>query len=123
MREAGDTPDSLREAGIAWPASLITDQCSGCGACCAAPDISSLQKPLAVACVYLQADCRCAVYSARPSVCAAYNVDWVCGQVAPLLTLDERVARFLQIYGLDAPQPPLHPPSWPDKLPAHLVVD
>jgi uncharacterized protein len=101
---AGDTPQDRLEAGVALPASFIGRQCSGCGACCAAPDISSLQKPLAVACVHLQADCRCAIYSTRPSVCAAYTLDWVCGQVAPLLTLRERVERFLEIYGLDVPQ-------------------
>ncbi len=48
-------------------------------------------------------DCRCLVYHARPRTCREYRPDWVCGEVAPLPTLEARVARFLEIYGLDLP--------------------
>lgn len=83
------------------PRSTLVRSCTGCGACCAAPDIHALGKPLGVSCVHLQADCRCAVYAARPAVCRSYQPDWVCGEVAPLPTLTARVRRFLEIYGLE----------------------
>ncbi|GGJ21977.1 YkgJ family cysteine cluster protein [Deinococcus roseus] len=82
------------------PRSSWLKDCTACGACCAAPDISTLQKPLGVRCGNLQDNCLCAIYQDRPAVCRNYQPDWVCGEVAPLLTLDERVKRFLQIYGL-----------------------
>ncbi len=72
-----------------------------CGACCAAPDISSLQKPLGVPCVHLGSDCLCSIYETRPQVCRNYAPDWVCAEVAPLPTLTARVERFLEIYGLE----------------------
>jgi Fe-S-cluster containining protein len=75
-------------------------QCVACGACCAAPDISTLGKPLGVPCTHLGADMRCGIYADRPAVCRGYTPDWVCAEVAPLPTLEARVARFLEIYGL-----------------------
>lgn len=75
-------------------------ECTSCGACCAAPDISTLKKPLGVPCVNLQADCRCAIYESRPLVCRSYQPDWICAEVAPLPTLAARVQRYLAIYGL-----------------------
>ena len=75
-------------------------ECSSCGACCAAPDISALAKPLGWPCVHLGPDCRCLDYPSRPAVCRSYQPDWVCGEVAPLPTLEARVERFLEIYGL-----------------------
>lgn len=75
-------------------------QCVACGACCAAPDISTLAKPLGVPCEHLKPDMRCAIYAERPTVCRNYQPDWVCAEVAPLPTLGERVQRFLEIYGL-----------------------
>ncbi|GGM19115.1 YkgJ family cysteine cluster protein [Deinococcus aerophilus] len=74
--------------------------CTGCGACCAAPDIHALRKPLGVPCPNLDEGCRCQIYVARPPVCRDYQPDWVCGEVAPLPTLQARTARFLEIYGL-----------------------
>lgn len=74
--------------------------CVACGACCAAPDISTLSKPLGVPCVNLQADMRCGIYADRPAVCRNYQPDWVCAEVAPLPTLEARIRRFLEIYGL-----------------------
>ena len=75
-------------------------QCVACGACCAAPDISTLGKPLGVRCSNLLDDMRCAIYADRPAVCRNYQPDWVCAEVAPLPTLDDRIRRFLEIYGL-----------------------
>ena len=82
------------------PASWLGLGCTACGACCAAPDISTLAKPLGVPCAFLRPDCLCAQYEARPSVCRDYAPDWVCGEVAPLPTLEARVRRYLEIYGL-----------------------
>jgi uncharacterized protein len=44
----------------------------GCGACCSAPSISSLDKPAGVACRYLMADFRCAIFATaqRPTCCS-----------------------------------------------------
>lgn len=85
------------------PRSPLVRDCTVCGACCAAPDIHALQKPLGVPCRHLEPGCLCAVYAGRPAVCRSYQPDWVCGEVAPLPTLQARVRRFLEIYGLDQP--------------------
>ncbi|WP_229838804.1 YkgJ family cysteine cluster protein [Deinococcus piscis] len=79
--------------------------CTACGACCSAPDIAALHKPLGVPCLHLGreqegAGCLCAVYAQRPAICRSYQPDWVCGEVAPLPTLEARTRRFLEIYGL-----------------------
>ncbi|MCP2015121.1 Fe-S-cluster containining protein [Deinococcus sp. HSC-46F16] len=83
------------------PRSPLVRECTACGACCSAPDIHALRKPLGVPCVHLRSDCLCAVYAARPAVCRSYQPDWVCGEVAPLPTLEARMRRFLEIYGLE----------------------
>jgi Fe-S-cluster containining protein len=88
------------QATLAFPATFWWRECTACGACCTAPDISTLSKPLGVPCSFLQPDCLCSNYEERPNVCRAYQPDWVCGEVAPLLTLEERVRRFLEIYDL-----------------------
>ena len=82
------------------PRSVLVQDCTACGACCAAPDIHALQKPLGVPCAHLGPGCLCAVYAARPAVCRNYQPDWVCGEVAPLPNLAARTRRFLEIYGL-----------------------
>ena len=87
------------------PRSAWQRECSACGACCAAPDIAALNKPLGVACSHLNSShldggCRCLIYAQRPAVCRNYQPDWVCGEVSVLPTLEARVARFLEIYGL-----------------------
>ena len=44
----------------------------GCGACCIAPSISSLQKPAGQVCMYLTHDYRCSIFGSvqRPACCA-----------------------------------------------------
>ncbi|WP_245901003.1 YkgJ family cysteine cluster protein [Deinococcus yavapaiensis] len=89
-----DAPDGYA------PRSAWRRECTACGACCAAPDITALNKPLGVPCAFLRPDCLCDRYETRPGVCRNYRPDWVCGEVAPLATLEARVRRFLQIYDL-----------------------
>lgn len=89
-----------------FPSTFWQTQCTLCGACCVAPDISSLQKPLGQPCVNLDLQCRCQIYTQRPAVCGNYQPDWVCGEVAPLPTLEQRVQRYLELYGLSSePRP------------------
>ena len=73
--------------------SVLVRDCTACGACCSAPDIHALQKPLGVPCLHLDAGCLCRIYDTRPQVCRNYQPDWVCGEVAPLPTL-EALARW-----------------------------
>ena len=75
--------------------------CTGCGACCVAPDIAALDKPLGLACARLGPDCRCTEYATRPQVCRDYPADEFCQAVAAP-TLEERVARYLGAFGLEA---------------------
>lgn len=75
-------------------------QCVACGACCAAPDISTLNKPLGVPCQHLGPDQLCGIYTERPAVCRGYQPDWICAEVAPLPTLEARIQRYLEIFGL-----------------------
>ena len=44
----------------------------GCGACCIAPSISSLDKPAGVPCVHLTPDLRCRLFATatRPRCCS-----------------------------------------------------
>ncbi|WP_424951985.1 YkgJ family cysteine cluster protein [Deinococcus sp.] len=97
---ASGPPDLFAAPAEYPPRSVWRRDCTACGACCAAPDIAALNKPLRVPCVNLGAGCLCVVYEARPAVCRSYQPDWVCAEVAPLPTLDLRAARFLEIYGL-----------------------
>jgi Fe-S-cluster containining protein len=90
------SPEIAREVN---PAPGVYD-CVACGTCCAAPDISTLAKPLGVPCRHLGPDHRCTIYEDRPAVCRGYRADWVCAEVAPLPTLEARVRRYLEIYGL-----------------------
>jgi hypothetical protein len=76
-------------------------ECTSCGACCVAPDIAALDKPLGLACSKLGADCRCTAYDARPQVCRDYQPDSLCELVAAP-TLEERVAKYLDHFGLAA---------------------
>ncbi|MCI0573689.1 MAG: YkgJ family cysteine cluster protein [Myxococcaceae bacterium] len=74
-------------------------ECTRCGACCVAPDIAALDKPLGLRCPHLSPDNLCTVYDCRPQVCRDYTPDWVCRAIeAP--TLDERVSRYLALFEL-----------------------
>jgi Fe-S-cluster containining protein len=75
--------------------------CTKCGACCVAPDIAALGKPLGVRCPHLTDDNLCAVYENRPQICRDYAADWLCDLVqAP--TLDQRVQKYLRVFGMQA---------------------
>ena len=75
--------------------------CTKCGACCVAPDIAALDKPLGARCPHLGADLLCTIYERRPDVCRSYAPDALCVAIeAP--TLDERVHRYLAVFGLEA---------------------
>ncbi|HVG63177.1 MAG TPA: YkgJ family cysteine cluster protein [Hyalangium sp.] len=76
-------------------------ECTRCGACCVAPDIAALDKPLGMRCPHLTADNLCSVYDRRPQVCRDYQPDEVCRLIeAP--TLEERVQKYLDLFGLSA---------------------
>ena len=75
--------------------------CTRCGACCVAPDIAALDKPLGLVCPHLGPDALCTIYERRPQVCRDYAADEVCLQIeAP--TLEERVGKYLALFGLTA---------------------
>lgn len=75
--------------------------CTKCGACCVAPDIAALDKPLGLVCPHLGPDALCTIYETRPQVCRDYAADEVCAQIeAP--TLQGRVDKYLALFGLTA---------------------
>jgi hypothetical protein len=74
-------------------------ECTRCGACCVAPDIAGLDKPLGVRCPHLTAENLCAIYEQRPLVCRSYEPDDLCRRIqAP--DLEKRVALYLAEFGL-----------------------
>jgi uncharacterized protein len=74
-------------------------ECTRCGACCVAPDIAALDKPLGLRCPHLTRENLCAVYESRPNVCRDYAADELCRLIdAP--TLEERVTRYLAHFQL-----------------------
>jgi Fe-S-cluster containining protein len=76
-------------------------ECTRCGACCVAPDIAALDKPLGMRCPHLGPDNLCTVYDRRPQVCRDYQPDAVCRLIeAP--TLEERVRKYLALFDLGA---------------------
>ena len=78
--------------------------CTQCGACCVAPDIAALGKPLGERCPHLTAANLCAVYESRPQICRDYAADWLCDLVAAP-TLNERVAKYLAVFDLSPARP------------------
>ena len=76
-------------------------ECTRCGACCVAPDIAALDKPLGLRCPHLTPENLCAVYERRPQVCRSYEPDEVC-QLIEAPTLEERVQKYLALFGLSA---------------------
>lgn len=75
-------------------------ECTRCGACCVAPDIAALDKPLGVRCIHLGPDLLCTIYESRPSICRDYQADDLCEEIAGP-TLEERVQRYLAHFGLE----------------------
>jgi Fe-S-cluster containining protein len=75
-------------------------ECTRCGACCVAPDIAALDKPLGARCAHLGLDLLCRVYDDRPLVCRSYAPDDLCRRVEAA-TLDERVRLYLAAFGLE----------------------
>lgn len=74
--------------------------CTLCGACCVAPDIAALDKPVGMRCPHLTEENLCAVYERRPQICRDYEPDEVCRMIeAP--TLEERVGKYLALFGLE----------------------
>jgi Fe-S-cluster containining protein len=73
--------------------------CLKCGTCCAAPDISTLKKPVGVKCSHLDGSLRCGIYETRPAVCRDYRPDELCREIAAP-TLGERVDRYRALFGL-----------------------
>lgn len=76
-------------------------ECTKCGACCVAPDIAALDKPLGLACPHLGPDALCLAYDARPQVCRDYQPDELCERIAAP-SLAERVAKYLAHFELTA---------------------
>ncbi len=79
----------------------MASACSMCGACCVAPDIAALDKPLGLRCPHLGEDSKCLVYESRPAVCRSYQADEVCEKIsAP--TIEERVEKYLALFDLQS---------------------
>jgi Fe-S-cluster containining protein len=74
-------------------------ECTRCGACCVAPDIAALDKPLGMRCPHLTAENLCGIYQRRPEICRSYRADELCARIAAP-TLDERVRNYLAEFGL-----------------------
>jgi len=79
----------------------MAHECTKCGACCVAPDIAALDKPLGLRCPHLGPDSLCMAYEARPAVCRSYQADALCLEIAAP-TLEERVAKYLAHFDLTA---------------------
>jgi len=73
--------------------------CSGCGTCCVAPDISTLGKKAGERCRHLGTELTCGIYPERPAVCSGYRPDEICLSIAAP-TLEERVANYLKLFGM-----------------------
>lgn len=78
----------------------MTSECTRCGACCVAPDIAALDKPLGLVCPHLGPDALCTAYEQRPQVCRDYAADELCERIAAP-TLEERVAKYLAHFQLE----------------------
>lgn len=77
----------------------MSHECTKCGACCVAPDIAVLDKPLGLVCPHLGPDNLCMVYDQRPSTCRNYQADQLCDEIAAP-TLEERVQKYLAHFEL-----------------------
>jgi uncharacterized protein len=77
----------------------VSYECTKCGACCVAPDIAALDKPLGLRCPHLGNDNLCMVYENRPAVCRSYSADELCTKIESA-TLEERVQKYLSHFSL-----------------------
>jgi len=75
--------------------------CTCCGACCVAPDIAALDKPVGVRCPHLTDALLCGIYEARPQICRDYAADRFCEEIAAD-SLEGRVQNFLRAFGMQA---------------------
>jgi Fe-S-cluster containining protein len=80
--------------------SEAVGECTRCGACCVAPDIAGLDKPLGIRCRHLGDDNLCGIYEDRPQICRDYAADRFCTEIAAP-TLEGRVENFLRAFGLE----------------------
>lgn len=78
----------------------MAHECTMCGACCVAPDIAALDKPLGLRCPNLGDDSKCLAYETRPAVCRSYSADELCDLIAAP-TIEERVTKYLGYFGLN----------------------
>jgi uncharacterized protein len=74
-------------------------ECNCCGACCIAPDIAALDKPLGQRCPHLSEELRCTIYDRRPQICRDYQADDLCERIAAP-GIEERVHNYLAVFGL-----------------------
>jgi Fe-S-cluster containining protein len=74
-------------------------ECTQCGACCIAPDIAALDKPLGQRCPHLTEALLCGVYERRPAVCRSYAADAFCEEIAAP-SIEARVHNYLAAFGL-----------------------
>ena len=79
----------------------MTVECTKCGACCIAPDIAALDKPLGLRCPHLTLENLCGVYESRPQICRDYQADDFCESIAAD-TIEERTANYLAAFALTA---------------------
>lgn len=97
-RKAHPSPGArLRPEGFS--ATHPSMECTRCGACCVAPDIAALDKPLGLRCPHLTDTLLCRVYEARPDICRSYQADEVCERISAD-SLEERVAKYLALFEL-----------------------
>jgi uncharacterized protein len=78
-------------------------ECLRCGTCCVAPDISTLGKGIAERCRHLSEQHSCGIYGERPAVCRGYRPDETC-RLFQAPSLELRVARYLEVFGVEALQ-------------------
>jgi uncharacterized protein len=74
-------------------------ECTRCGACCIAPDISTTNKPAGQRCEHLTEDLLCGIYDHRPDVCRRYQPDEICLMIAAP-TLAERVRKYAELFDI-----------------------
>jgi hypothetical protein len=88
--------------GASCPSGDVNEiACTRCGACCVAPDIAALDKPLGRPCVHLGEDDLCTIYDRRPEVCRSYQPDALCLAIdGPTRAI--RVRKYLAHFGLEA---------------------